>query len=223
MDKSDADTGTGLRKRQQIRTANKTVFAWIIAASIVVGICGVGVQFLIRQMLFNNKILSAISTTNQTLDKNATAYDSLKADVVKLVADANLTALRKGNNSTALQVIIDALPTQQDEAVFASSMQTEILGPSGVSITSFSSIEGTGLSAPTATGSSVPLGFNFSISGTYDQVSQAIKNMERSIRPITIQSMEIQGSTSRLQVTVTCFTYYQPAQTLELKDKVVKP
>lgn len=225
MEKSN-DGLTGLKKRQQITAANRMVFAWIIAASLVIGICGVFAQFLIRQLAFNNKIYSTLATTSKTLDKNIEAYDGLKSSVVKLVADVNLTALQKGKDSSALQVIIDALPTEENRSALATSMQNEVLGPAGVSINSFSV---TDTAAGTVSGGTVQgtdassFEFAFSIAGSYAQVQQAIKNIERSIRPITITSVDIQGTADKLEVTIGAVTYYQPSKEIQLKDQEVKP
>ena len=225
MDKNN-DTLTGVKKRQQISAANRMVFAWIIAASLVIGTCGVFAQFLIRQLSFNNKIYGAIATTSQTLDKNIKAYDGLKSGVVKLVADVNLSALKKGDNSTALQVIIDALPTEENRSALATSMQSQVLGPTGVTINSFSVTDsGSGVASDaTVKGTDASsFDFSFSITGSYAQIQQAIKNMERSIRPITVKTIDIQGTSDKLSANITATTYYQPAKDVQLKVGEVKP
>ena len=214
---------TGIRKRQQIRTANRTVFIWIIIASIVVGVCAVSSQFLIRESIFKGKIYSALSETNQTLRKNISIYDQLKSEATKLIADDNLAVLKKGENSTALQVVIDALPTEENRPAFASSMQTEVLGPSGVKFDSFSVVDTGSISAGITTSGATSFDFGFSISGDYNQILQAINNTERSIRPITIKSIDLQGSGSSFRATVMATTYYQPVADVQLKERTVKP
>ncbi len=228
MEASNKEALTGLKKRQQINKANKMVFAWIVAASLVVGICGVAAQFLIRQLMFNNTIYGVLAETSSTLDKNIQAYDGLKNSVVKLVADSNLNALKKGENSTALQVIIDALPTEENRSALATSMQNEVLGPAGVTIDSFSvssdeSSLGIAASAGAAGTEASSFQFTFSITGTYAQIQQAIKNMERSIRPITVQSIDVQGTSDKLSVNISATTYYQPAKDIQLKEVEKKP
>lgn len=229
MEKNDKDALTGLKKRQQINKAQRMVFAWIVAASLVIGICGVFAQFLIRQLMFNNKIYGVLATTSSTIQKNITAYDELKSSVTKLVADTNLSVLKKGSNSTTLQVVIDALPTEENRSALATSMQTEVLGPSGVTISSFSVTDAGADSAAASSEGSVAgtkassFDFSFSITGTYAQVKQAIYNMERSIRPITIQSIDLQGTSDKLTANITATTYYQPAASVALKEEPEKP
>jgi len=227
MDKNNGEALTGIKKRQQINAANKAVFAWIAVASLVIGVCGVFAQFLIRQLIFNNTVYGTLVTTRSTLEKNIDAYDSLKSGVSKLVADSSLNALRNGENSTALQVIIDALPTEENRASFATSMQTKVLGPTGVIINSFSVIGSEAdLSVATTTVSGTSASafdFTFSITGNYSQIKQAIQNMERSIRPITVQSIAVQGTSEKLEANVTATTYYQPARGIELNEVEKKP
>lgn len=226
MEKKDNGT-SGLRKRQLINAANKTVFIWIVIASIVLGVCGVVAQFLIQQLMFNNKIYGVQSTTSTTLENNIKAYSGLKEDVKKLIANESLTALRKGDNSTALQVIIDALPTEENKGAFATSMQTEVLGPSGVTLSSFSVADtsdiSTSSSAVATAKDPIPFDCDFVITGSYSQIQQALRNLERSIRPITINSIEIQGSATKMQASITATTYYQPSKNVQLKEKPVKP
>ena len=220
MEKNGQTALTGLKKRQQISSANKMVFAWIAIASLVIGICAVLAQFLVRQLMFNNKIYGALSTTSSTLDKNIKAYDGLKSSVVKLVANSDLSALKKGENSTALQVIIDALPTEENRSALATSMQTEVLGPAGVTINSFSVTDSgeTASSGSIANTDASSFDFSFSITGSYAQVQQAIKNIERSIRPISIKSIALQGTSERLDATINATTYYQPVRDIQLKE-----
>jgi len=226
MDKNNKESLTGLKKRQQISKANRIVFAWIVAASLVIGVCGVFVQFLTRQLMFNNVIYGTLTETRTTLDKNIKAYDGLKSSVDKLIASSNLSLLKKGENSTALQVIIDALPTEENRSALATSMQSEVLGPAGVTINSFSVGEEDASATSNATiqnTDALSFQFSFSITGTYQQIQQAIKNIERSIRPITIQSVDVQGTSDKLSANITATTYYQPAKNIQLKEVEKKP
>ena len=105
-------------------------------------------------------------------------------------------------------------------------MQNEVLGPSGATINTFSVTDET--AAPVSTEVQSLSGvqsftFNFTITGTYTQVQQAIKNMERSIRPITVQSLDIQGTDDRMKVSVVAMTYYQPPSNVEVKEERLDP
>ena len=232
----------GMKKRQQIGAANKTVFLWIIIASVVVGVCAVTIQFMFRQMMFNSKINHELSITNTDIKKNIASYDSLKSDVDKLTADSNLNILQKGEESTPLQVVIDAMPTLEDRAALATSMQLEVLKPSGVTIESFgvSNNEPSVAIGATTTPDKADLKerktdnqlkiedipaftVDFSIAGTFDQVQQALRDMERSIRPINIVSLDIDGNSNKLTLTISALAYYIPTKTVDLKTIEVEP
>lgn len=215
----------GVRKRQQISAANKVVFAWVIVASIVIGICAVVAQFMVQQLMFNNKVYGSLSKTSSTISKNIKAYDGLKEEVTKLVADPSLNALKKGDTSNALQVVIDALPTVEDKTSLATSMQKEVLGPAGVAITSFAVSDGDdGFGVESTNETGVPsFDFRFTISGSYENIRNALKNIERSIRPIKVTSVEIQGSGGQIEATIQATTYYQDAKGVGLKTEKVSP
>ena len=53
-----AKKDVAIRKRQQIAGANRTMFLWVAAISVVVGFCAVAALFLTQNMLFNEKVLS---------------------------------------------------------------------------------------------------------------------------------------------------------------------
>jgi hypothetical protein len=220
---------TGLKKRQQIKSANKTVFIWVIIASIAVGVGGVVSEFMFRQLLFNNKIIAAKSKTNDTIKANISAYDSLKEEVTKLLIDTNLNALKKGESSTPLQVVLDALPTEDNKPAFAASMQLEVLAPTQVKLDGFSisTNENTAVAAPTVTtpipDGTTPVSFDFSITGHYQQVIAAVKNMERSIRPMDIQNIKFEGSEAAMKASISAVTYYQTAKQTNLQKEQVKP
>ena len=49
---------TGFKKRQQIISARKTMFMWVMLASAAVAVCLVLSQLLVKQMIFNNRIIA---------------------------------------------------------------------------------------------------------------------------------------------------------------------
>jgi Tfp pilus assembly protein PilO len=224
---------TGLKKRQQIQQANKTMFIWVAAASVALAICLVLAQFMVRQLMYNNKVIGEKAKTQQILDRNLQTFDTLKKEVTKLTANSDLTALRVADTDTALQVIIDALPTEDDRAVLGTSLQQVVLARSGVGISSIN-VTQTGVAslataaAPTTTTvapSKTPseIVFDVVVVGNYAQIASAIKDMEHSIRPISINSIKLEGSGQMLSATISARTYYLPGKTVELTQKPVRP
>lgn len=223
---------TGLKKRQQIQNANRTMFLWIVAASVAVAICLVFGQFMLRQFMFNNKIIGAKNETYATLRDNKESFETLKSEVNKLVSNQSLSKLRVSDTDTALQVVVDALPTTDDRAALATSLQQVVLARSGVAVESINVIDAEGATTSEAEDgaaagtSSDTVGeviFTVVINGSYEQIQQALTDMEATIRPLSMQKVELEGSGSQLRATITAKSFYLPAKTAELKKETIKP
>lgn len=221
---------TGIKKRQQIKKANNTMLLWVIIASVVVTVCLVIAQYLVQQLIFNQKVISAKADTNAILTSNIKTFETIKLEVNKLVSNQQLSNLRVAESDTALQVIVDALPTSDDRAALATSLQSTILSRSGVSIESLS-VTGEGGVAPVEDDGSVPaaddeqpieIPFSVTLVGNYAQITQAVADMEHSIRPILIDRLQVEGSGDRLRATIAAKTYYLPARSVELKTQSIK-
>lgn len=222
-------TTTGIKKREKIQQANKTMFLWVVVASAAVAICLVLAQFLIRQMIFNQKVISVKGQTNKTLVTNKQTFETIKSGVDKLISNNSLSSLKVAQTDTALQVVIDALPTSDDRAALATSLQQVVLSRSGavidsISVTDESSILPAGTVVETAD-SSTPqeIKFNFVLVGNYSQIGQTIADMERSIRPFSIDRLQIEGNGSQLRASVSAKTFYLPAKTMNVKTEALKP
>lgn len=225
---------TGMKKRQKIDSARKTLFIWVVVASIAIVVCAVMTVFLIRQMLFNFNIIGAKFQTNSTLQRNIDTFDELKKNVNKtLVGNADLARLRIAPTDTPQQVVIDALPTTDDRAALGASLQQKVLAGAGVRIDSLAVADGTsGAAAPVATDATAagnnalepaPIEFDITLSGNYDQLKAAVENLQRSIRPFDILSMKIDGSGDTLKAALKLRTYYLPAKTVQLQKEMIKP
>lgn len=236
MAQSDASTKlTGLRKRQQIAKTNKAIFGWVAGAAVLVTICGVFIQFLVQQLLFNQTVIQAKSETQTIVRQNKQNAETLKQEIDKLVADSNLAKVKPstvpGGTASNLQVILDALPTVNDSATFANSLSKVILPLAGVSIESISiddvagsgaDVAATGTATTTESGPQT-LGFTFSIKGTYEQVQTGLADLTRVIRPITLNSLTLQGDGSNIVAVVTGVTYSLPSTTVNLESRQLKP
>jgi cell division protein FtsL len=225
---------TAVRKRQQIKDTNKRIFVWLAVSSVIVSICLVAMQFLVREFMFNNKIITKKADTLDTLVTNISEADKLKENVNKLLADENLSALKyetSTTDTTALNVIIDALPVEPDATAFATSLQAAVLPRSGVLIrelnTSAEMLAGSPAD-PTAgaavASEALPLPFSASFSGDYKKVEQALIDISRVIRPINLNEMKIRATDdNQIQVTIGGVTYYQPSKIVELTMEEIKP
>lgn len=233
MEKPSGPALTGVRKRQQIENTNKRIFIWLAVSSIIISFCIVALQFLVKEFMFNQKVIGIKSDTNQQLIKNVTAAAQLKSNINELIADTNLSSvMTQTNNAKAsnLNAILDALPTAGDATGFANSLQTVVLTRSGVSLRELgTNLEGTELTPEDASVSNevtqpVSLPFKASFSGSYVDTQKALTDLAHVIRPISLTQLSIRSDdNNQLQVTIDGQTYYLPARTVEVKTKVLKP
>lgn len=219
---------TGLKKRQQIASANKMIFVWVIVASVAIAFCGVTMQFLVRQAIFNQKIIGAKLETQGTLSKNLENVNKLKQNVDALEADTRLASVKANPGDTNLKVVLDALPTADDRTALGASLQQVILPKSGVNVSDLTTVtasdDTTGDVAGAVTDSKTPTSsFNFAATGSYDSVKTMLGDLERTIRPINVQKLALQSSDGQVKATVDGVSYYSPQLTVKLGKKTLKP
>ncbi len=220
---------TGLKKRQQIQSANKSVFLWVTVAAVLVTISLVLSQFLFKEFMFKNRIIGKMMNTNATLDRNIKNYVPLKQEVSKLMANPELAALKVEPTDIALQPIIDAMPTVDDRVALATSLQQAVLAKSGVTIESLSTntfTNGGGMATSvknTASSTATEVPFVVRVSGSYDQLKKCFEDMHRSIRPISIQKIVLSGNGTKLMADIEAVTYYASPKTTALTEEAVKP
>lgn len=222
---------TGVKKRQQIAGTRKEVLMWVAIASAVVVICLVVGMNIFQRIQYQMKVNAEISKTAKTMESNVKAIDGLIKNVNDLRANRLLTAPGlKADDSTVFQVVIDALPTENDSVSLSSSLQNKILNRSGVTIEQIS-VDGESSSSSNdddeVTTSNVefpvaqPINFRISIVGTYESIKQTLADIERTIRPIIINSLEISGTDDRLTATIQATTYYSSNVNFQVGEKEV--
>ncbi len=222
-------------KHGLISKSNKETFIWVAITGAVVAASLVILQFLVREAIFNNKVLSAKSVANDTLIQNIETAETLKANVNALLSNDGLASVKRDDankDASNLSIILDALPVNGDATDFADSMQKVVLPPSQVTISqlSTSSLNSAELGAEqSAEGleqvsvtDPLEAPFQTSVSGNYDQIKQALVDMARVIRPINPKRISILGSDSTLIVEVDGVTYYMPSRTLSIQKETLK-
>jgi hypothetical protein len=226
---------TALRKRTQISKANRTMFLWIAGASALVGFAVVASIFIGQKLVFNEKVLLAKNKTVSTLNANNKVVADLKTNVRVLDTNADLAKVKASPSDQTIQVILDALPSDANSLALGSSLQSRLLsGIPGLTLVSLQvdPVQGiesltdsgvvSGSSAVTA-GTSNQITFQFSVTGNQVSLLQALTNLERSIRTIDITRLQIDNQGSSQVMTVQGRAFYEPATTITLYDKVVKP
>ena len=247
---SEENALTGIKKRQQITNTRKQVFTWVALAAALVVICLVVGWNLMQRINYQNKVNRDVGKTAQTMHDNVEAVDKLIKNVNALKANAALSLPNlKADDSTVFQVVIDALPTEDDSVALSSSLQNKILSKSGVTIeqinvdttesdsSSSSSSSSSGSSSSSDSGSSrsgvskvddvqfpvaKPITFRVSLVGSFDSVKSALQDIESTIRPITITKLTIDGSDDKLNATIEAQTYYSSKVNFKLGKKEIQ-
>lgn len=232
-----ATEGAALRKRQQIASANRMMFLWVAGVSAIVGVALVASLFLIQKGLFNQKVLSEKSKTASILEKNNKAVSELQNQVRVLNTNESLKRVMVPGEVQPVQVVLDALPADANSSGFGASLQRNFLTAEGITLDSLvvepvqglEVVSGEGSQAATVTeteGSANQIIFNFTVS-TAGNNADALKNLllklERSIRPIDLTAIIVEAQGERLVMRAEGRTYFEPPQSIDLKDKVVKP
>lgn len=221
----------GLRKRQQIAKANRMMFVWVAAASIIIGFSLVLAVFLWQKISFGEKVLNEKSKTLSVLESNLKAVPALRDNIRVLDTNEALKSARSKESDLAVQSVLDALPAGANSAALGSSLQAKLLsGVDGVAVDAIKvnpvmGIETTNDSMSLDSGENM-IDFTFTVSvdaAKPEGLREVLRRVERSIRAINITNMSIERQGSRLVMMAAGQAYYQPAQSIQLKDKVVTP
>jgi hypothetical protein len=222
-----------IRKRTQISKANRTMFLWIAAASALVGFAIVVSIFLAQKLLFNERVLAEKQNTITTLEGNNKVVSDLESAVRVLDTNEALASVKISTSEQAVQVILDALPSDANSSALGASLQQKLLaGIPGLTLESLqpdpvigveSLTDATVQDASASTSTQSEITFRFTASGSQAAFKQALLNLERSIRTIDIISLRIETQGTTQLMTVQARAFYEPARTVELHDKVVKP
>lgn len=223
---------TAIRKRTQIVMTNKMMFLWVTGASVLFGFGLVVSIFLAQMSLYNEKVLAEKQKTVTTLDNNINVVSGLEDNVRALDANQLLMNLKAQPEDRAVQVVLDALPSDANSSALGASIQNKLLANiDGLSLISLQvdpvagveSSSGSGSLSSGSAASSYAINFKFSVSGGEAALKNALLKLESSIRTIDITSLKIEGGSSQdSTMTVSARAFYEPAQKLELTDKVVK-
>jgi len=223
-----------IRKRTQIDNTNKTMFLWVAGVSVVVGISVVVSIFLGQILFFNEKVLIEKGKTISNLENNNKVVNKLKDEVKLLEQNQSLIDSKSDPTDKALQVILDALPSEANSLALGASLQNKLLfGIDGLNIESLSVEQVAGVetlidseatvdaSADSSTLNQIR--FRFIVGGSPEALLNVLTNLEKSIRTIHIDTLKIeyQNPTS-LNLHVEGSAYYEPFKDIKLKDTTVK-
>jgi Tfp pilus assembly protein PilN len=219
-----------LRKRTQIAKANRMMFAWVAGVSVVVGFAIIGGIFLVQMLMFNEKVLQEKSNTVSTLKANNANIEELESQIRVLDVNQALISSKANPDDQTLQVILDALPSEPNSLALGASLQERLL--SGISGLSVNSLQVDPVSTDEFGGAVIDgggeeqvanqIGFRFSVVGSSSALQEVLSNLEKSIRTIDVTSLRVETQGGEQVLSVQGRAFYEPAKTVELREKVVQ-
>lgn len=221
-----------IRKRTQIMKANRTMFIWVAGVSVVFGIALVVIIFLTQMLLFNERVLQQKNQTIATLAANNSNISALESQIRVLDTNEALISSKAKPDDQAIQVILDALPSDANSLALGASLQTKLLNGipnlvlNSIQVDPVIGVESLSsslvMSASPVSGTQNSITFRFSVTGSDASLRQVLQNLESSIRTIDVISLKIESQGSDRVLSVEAQAFYEPARVVQLKDMVVK-
>jgi hypothetical protein len=219
-----------LTKRMAIDKANAQMVATVAIAAFVTIFCLVASVSVWKQDHYQSKVNSVQSKANKQLKANIDAFTSLKSSYDKFnnsqtnIIGGQSSGTVGNNNGSNSQIILDALPPNYDFPAVTSSIE-RLVEDQGLAL---SGISGTDeqLSQQSNSTSSDPapvaMPFSFSINNmNYSAVTELTSALQNSIRPIYIDTIDLEGGSNNMTFSVTAHTYFQPGKSVNISEQIV--
>ncbi len=118
--------------------------------------------------------------------------------------------------------MLDSLPSQYDLPGHVSSLEN-ILLQGGYSIKNIGGTETPeGEDAAPAEGSALEIAVPMAVNVSYEAAQTLLTTLEKSIRPIYIDKIDILASDSGIEMTLSTRTFYQPEKTYSVEKQAVQ-
>lgn len=214
-------------KRLQINKANTMMVATIAASAFVVVFSLIAARSLWVKRGFQARLIDEKEVAVKQLEQNLDTVDELVVAYTAFVetpdnvigGNPSGSGDKDGDNA---KIVLDALPSKYDFPALATSLE-KILKTRNYTINSITGTDDEiAQGGQTTSSTPIEMPFELSATGTITSARDLLRLFERSIRPIKIDVVDISGSNSELQVSITAKTYYQPEKTVNVQKKVIK-
>lgn len=217
-------------KRLAISKANAQTVVIVGAAAFVTIFCLVASNAIFSQNRYQARVISAKEKAHKQLQENISNYSNL-ATAYKAFDSASTNVIGGNKDGTGdndgpnSKIILDALPSSYDFPALTSSIE-KVLTDSNLKVTSITGTDdqlNQQNNKSSANPQPVSIPFSFTISNAnYVSVGQLITKLQHSIRPIQIDTLDVSGGVNNMTITVNAHTYYQPAKSVSITEKVIK-
>ena len=205
-------------KHIQISKANSTMLVASALTTAIVVFSLIALNSLYKQMSYQSKVIGLRNKANKQLEANIKSVNALKISYQTFEEERESVIGTADKNS---KIVLDSLPSKYDFPALATSVDG-IVVDSGATTTN---ITGTDAEASAEQDSINPqpvdIPFEVSASGNYTVIQKLIVNMQRSIRPIKVETLKLSGNEGNMKVDISAITYYQPEKRLGIQEKVV--
>jgi len=213
-------------KHVKIGKENTKIVGAVGGAAFVVIFALFSIRVLVSQSLYQNRIIEEKGTTLDQLSDNINAAEDLRIayqgfaneEQNVIGGDADGDDNNDGDNA---KIVLDALPSVYDYPGLASSIE-KVLTDGGYGIDSVGGSEDTALSGSTDSSAPINIPYPFSVNASPADTKELLVTLERSIRPIYVDSLVIRSSQTGLRANIGARTFYQPAVDYQLESKVVQ-
>jgi len=220
-------------KRARIDKTQSTMLAIISIAAVITIFCLMSAKALLSQAAYQRKVVKANQAAVKQLQANVTAAKALVTQYSQVFEGTNTSNIIGGQNTTSpdavppngdnARIVLDALPSKYDFPALISSVSNiltddKITSPSVTGTDESATIDNNAATNPQ------PQQIQLTVTGTgtYDNVLAFVQDLERSIRPFDVVSLQLAGPQDSLTFTLTVNTYFQPAKSLNVVTQEVK-
>ncbi|HSX27278.1 MAG TPA: hypothetical protein VLG25_00680 [Patescibacteria group bacterium] len=217
-------------KRLQINKATANIVLIISAASFVTIFSLFASKALLSQRSYQSRVIKEKTKARNSLSDNLKASEQLVESYKQFVAqDPNILASKVDgtgdNEGDNAKIVLDALPSKYDFPALATSLE-KILKKYNYADPNISGTDDT-LNQQAQTAGPVPVAvampFQIEVNSSYEAAANLFGILERSIRPIQVNTLSFTASDSgTIHVTIAASTYYQPEKNLKIDFKDVK-
>lgn len=222
-------SGTASVKHALIDKTNSRLMITVCVAVALVVFSLVAAKTLWSQAAYQNRVISAKREAVKQLEEDIKIVKELQPSYQAFIGTSTNII---GGNSTGIgpqdgdnaKIVLDALPSRYDFPGLTTDIEQLVVGQ-GVAMSSIMGVDdelAQSGNASSGTPKPVEMPFNFSAQGDYTQTQQVIQALERSIRPVKVQTIDLKSGEGKITTTISAVSYYQPAKTINVGTKVVK-
>lgn len=217
-------------KRLAINKANAQMVTAVAVAAFVSVFCLMASRAVWMQIHYQSRVTAQKQQAHQQLQKNLAAFDELVQSYQSFDnASTNIIGGNKlangDNDGSNSKIILDALPSSYDFPALTSTLE-KIVSDRGMSASNIAGTDDEVAQQGNAwnpTPKPVEMPFSLSVkSANYDSVQKLIDALQKSIRPMQIDTLDLDGGASSMSVDIKAHTYYQPGKSVNIEKKVVK-